>query len=158
MSDWKPPAYGTPVWMGIPAHDVSRGRLLRILSRCHALNLTYTSLIASQFYDTVFKFSFKDESDKYPKEQIRMFDFNPSLGLTGGIQKAPDHTGNFYPGKGGVCVYWFVENVDSIAATIEKAGGKMLTEKEKEGEHGLFRFFEDTEGTVGAVYQIAGAC
>ena len=25
MSDWKPPAYGTPVWMGIPANDVARG-------------------------------------------------------------------------------------------------------------------------------------
>ncbi|RSM09441.1 hypothetical protein CEP52_004071 [Fusarium oligoseptatum] len=82
MSDWKPPAFGTPVWMGIPAHDVGR---------------------ASQFYETVFNFSFKDNTEKYPKEQIRMFDFNPSLGLTGGIQKAPDHTGHFAPGKGGIC-------------------------------------------------------
>jgi hypothetical protein len=31
----------------------------------------------------------------------------------------------------------------------------MLSEKEKEGEYGLYRFFEDTEGSVGAVYQMA---
>ncbi|KAM0555089.1 hypothetical protein ACHAPJ_006438 [Fusarium lateritium] len=134
MSDWKPPAYGTPVWMGIPANDVAR---------------------ASEFYKTVFNFSFKDTSDKHPKEELMMFDFNPSLGLTGGIQKAPDRTGHFAPGRGGVCLYWFVENVDTIGSIIEKAGGKMLSEKEKEGEHGLFRFFEDTEGSVGAVYQMA---
>ncbi|CEI67248.1 hypothetical protein FVEN_g5843 [Fusarium venenatum] len=134
MSDWKPPAFGTPVWMGIPAKDVTR---------------------ASEFYKTVFKFSFKEATDKYPKEQLMQFDFNPSLGLTGGIQKAPDHTGNFTPGKGGVCIYWYVEDVDSIGSVIEKAGGKMLSEKEKEGDHGLYRFFEDTEGSVGAVYQMA---
>lgn len=151
MSDWKPPAFGTPVWMGIPAHDVGRGRCCTLYPS--APSLTYNP-IAFEFYETVFKFSFKDATEKYPKEQIRMFDFNPSLGLTGGIQKAPDHTGHFAPGKGGICVYWFVENVDTIGPIIEKAGGKMLSEKEKEGEHGLFRFFEDTEGTVGAVYQM----
>jgi predicted enzyme related to lactoylglutathione lyase len=83
------------------------------------------------------------------------FDFNPSLGLTGGIQKAPDPTGHFAPGKGGICIYWFVEDVEAIGSVIEKAGGKMLSEKEKEGEFGLYRFFRDTEGSVGAVYQMA---
>ena len=83
------------------------------------------------------------------------FDFNPSLSLTGGIQKAPDHTSHFAPGKGGICIYWFVEDVEAISSVIETAGGKMLSEKEKEGEFGLYRFFEDTEGSVGAVYQMA---
>ncbi|KAF4440644.1 glyoxalase-like domain-containing [Fusarium acutatum] len=133
MSEWKPPAFGTPVWMSIPATDVSR---------------------AAEFYKAVFNFNFKD-SDHKDSDEFRKFDFNPSLGLTGGIQQAPDHTGNFHPGKGGLMVYWFVENVDNIGPIIEKAGGKMLTEKEKEGEFGLYRFFEDTEGSVGAVYQMA---
>lgn len=84
-----------------------------------------------------------------------MFDFNPGLNITGGIQKAPDHTGNITPGKGGICVYWFVQDVDQAGDMIEKAGGKMLSEKEKEGDFGLYRFFEDTEGSVGAVYQMA---
>ncbi|KAJ4133454.1 hypothetical protein NW768_005040 [Fusarium equiseti] len=134
MSEWKPPAFGTPVWMGIPANDVTR---------------------ASEFYKTVFNFSFSEETEKYPKDQLMKFDFNPSLGLTGGIQKAPDHTGHFAPGKGGICIYWFVEDVEAIGSVIENAGGKMLSKKEKEGEFGLYRFFEDTEGSVGAVYQMA---
>ncbi|KAJ4022475.1 hypothetical protein NW752_000323 [Fusarium irregulare] len=134
MSEWKPPAFGTPIWMGIPANDVTR---------------------ASEFYKTVFKFSFSEETEKHPKDQLMKFDFNPSLSLTGGIQKAPDHTGHFAPGKGGICIYWFVEDVEAIGSAIEKAGGKMLSEKEKEGEFGLYRFFEDTEGSVGAVYQMA---
>ncbi|RGP64750.1 glyoxalaselike domain-containing [Fusarium sporotrichioides] len=134
MSDWKPPAFGTPVWMGIPAKDVTR---------------------ASEFYKVVFDFSFAEATEKHPQDQLMKFDFSPSLGLSGGIQKAPDRTGNFAPGKGGVCIYWYVENVDTIGPIIEKAGGKMLSEKEKEGEHGLYRFFEDTEGSVGAVYQMA---
>lgn len=25
MSDWKPPKFGSPVWMAIPAEDVARG-------------------------------------------------------------------------------------------------------------------------------------
>ncbi|KAM0474666.1 hypothetical protein ACHAP7_007626 [Fusarium lateritium] len=134
MSDWKPPAFGTPIWMSIPATNVSR---------------------AADFYKAVFNFTYKEPSEKYPEDQLRMFDFNPSLGLTGGIQKAPDHTGHFAPGKGGICLYWFVENVDTIGPVIEKAGGKMLSEKEKEGEHGLYRYFEDTEGSLSAVYQMA---
>lgn len=85
-----------------------------------------------------------------------MFDLNPSLNLTGGIQKATDPTAHFVPGKGGVCLYWFVKDVDDMAPIIEKAGGKMLCEKTAEGEYGFYRYFEDTEGTVGAVYMLAG--
>ncbi|KAH6986165.1 hypothetical protein BKA56DRAFT_579932 [Ilyonectria sp. MPI-CAGE-AT-0026] len=130
--DWKAPPFGTPCWMAIPAKDVGR---------------------ASEFYDIVFKLPFKEQSDSYPKDKIRLFDFNPALNLTGGIL-APDDTGSFTTGKGGVCLNWFVEDVDAIAEVIEKAGGKMLTEKVKEGKSGLYRYFEDTEGTVGAVYQL----
>ncbi|CAM1500589.1 Fc.00g097510.m01.CDS01 [Cosmosporella sp. VM-42] len=136
-TEWKPPAFGTPVWMGIPANDVGR---------------------ASKFYETVFNFSFKKEQPaNYPMDQCKMFDLNPSLSLHGGIQKAPDSTGLFKPGRGGICIYWLVKNVDEIAPVVEEAGGKMLSEKQKEGDYGEFRYFEDTEGTVGAVYHMV-AC
>ncbi|KAF7547399.1 hypothetical protein G7046_g9015 [Stylonectria norvegica] len=132
MAEWKPPAFGTPVWMAIPANDVSR---------------------ASQFYDTVFKLPFKkNQPASSSKDELQVFDLNPSLNLNGGIQKAPDSTGLVTPGRGGICLYWYVEDVDAIGQVIEKAGGKMLSDKAKEGEHGLYRYFEDTEGTVGAVY------
>lgn len=57
-------------------------------------------------------------------------------------------------GRGGVALHWFVDDVDTTAELIEKAGGKVLSEKTKEGEFGMYRYFEDTEGTVGAVYMI----
>ncbi|KAH7149215.1 hypothetical protein B0J13DRAFT_550925 [Dactylonectria estremocensis] len=131
--EWKPPPFGTPCWMAIPAKDVGR---------------------ASKFYDTVFKLPFKEQPGSYCKDKIRMFDFNPTLNLTGGILMAPDDTGSFNTGKGGVCLNWFVEDVDAIGEVIEKAGGKMLSERVEEGKNGMYRYFEDTEGTVGAVYQL----
>lgn len=86
-----------------------------------------------------------------------MFDFNPDVQLSGGLWKAPDETGNMKPGRSGVCINWLVEDVEKIGSVIEKAGGKMLCDTQKEGKSGLFRFFEDTEGNMGAVYQFVGA-
>jgi predicted enzyme related to lactoylglutathione lyase len=86
-----------------------------------------------------------------------LFDFNPEINLTGGIQRIPESTGMLRcggGGGGGVCMYWFVEDVNAIGEVIEKAGGKMRSGVEKEGKNGVFRYFEDTEGTVGAVYQL----
>ena len=37
---------------------------------------------------------------------------------------------------------------------IDKAGGKVLGGNVKEGEFGLYLFFEDTEGSMGAIYQM----
>lgn len=48
-----------------------------------------------------------------------------------------------------------VENLEKTSEAIEKAGGKVLSETIKEGEYGLYRFFEDTEGNMGAVYAMA---
>ena len=28
MADWKPPPFGTPTWLAIPATDVSRGKAI----------------------------------------------------------------------------------------------------------------------------------
>ena len=93
---------------------------------------------------------------KYPKDTINMFDLNPSLNLTGGIQKHTDASGPVGPGKGGVCLFWYVKDVDEMAPIIEKAGGKILSDQTPEGEYGSYRYFEDTEGTVAAVYMLAG--
>jgi predicted enzyme related to lactoylglutathione lyase len=83
-----------------------------------------------------------------------MFDFNPDVFLTGGIQRVPENTGTLSTGRGGICMYWFVEDVDKAGELIEQNGGKMLSDRQKEGESGIFRYFEDTEGNVGAVYMM----
>ncbi|KAL3953101.1 hypothetical protein ACCO45_013044 [Purpureocillium lilacinum] len=130
MADWKPPPFGTPTWLAIPATDVSR---------------------ASEFYKKVFNLPYKDQPASMSPDHIRLFDLTKNgLNISGGARRV----GAFRGGKGGVCVHWFVEDVDESAKVIEAAGGKMLTEKEKEGEFGAFRYFEDTEGTVGSVYML----
>jgi predicted enzyme related to lactoylglutathione lyase len=68
--------------------------------------------------------------------------------------KAPDSTGAFTAGKGGVALSWYVEDVDASAKVIEEAGGKILSGMEKEGESGLLRCFADTEGNVGSIYML----
>jgi predicted enzyme related to lactoylglutathione lyase len=57
-------------------------------------------------------------------------------------------------------VFWLVEDLGKTAEMIERAGGKMVGSEEpiKEGETGLYRYFEDTEGNVGGVYQFLGTC
>jgi predicted enzyme related to lactoylglutathione lyase len=116
-----------------------------------------TSETAHGFYSTVFNWKFKDTpSDLKKAEEVRQFDFNPDVFLSGGIQRVPEPTGTLATGRGGVCVYWLVEDVEKIGDVIEKAGGKMLSTTEKEGEGGLYRFFEDTEGNLGGVYQFLG--
>ncbi|KAK0706316.1 hypothetical protein B0T26DRAFT_743615 [Lasiosphaeria miniovina] len=98
-----------------------------------------------EFYSAVFNWKFKDTpGDPKKAEEVRQFDFNP------------DPTGTLATGRGGVCVYWLVKDVEQIGDAIEKAGGKMLSSTEKEGESGLYRFFEDTEGNLGGVYQFLG--
>lgn len=46
-----------------------------------------------------------------------------------------------------------MEDIDKVSETIVAAGGKMVSDKVPEGKFGLYRYFEDTEGNVGAVYQ-----
>lgn len=68
----------------------------------------------------------------------------------------PDSTGVLNTGPGGICIYWLVEDLEKIGPIIEEAGGKMLSGPEKEGDSGFYRYFKDTEGTIGGVYQIVG--
>ncbi|KFH42100.1 hypothetical protein ACRE_071590 [Hapsidospora chrysogenum ATCC 11550] len=134
MSDWKPPPFGTPVWMAIPATDVGR---------------------ATDFYKAVFNLAIINKPGREDTStEIRHFNLNPGLNISGGIIKAPDSTGALSAGRGGVVINWFVEDVDASAELIKKAGGKVISEKEKESDFGLYRYFEDTEGNVGAVYMM----
>jgi predicted enzyme related to lactoylglutathione lyase len=125
-------------------------------------NPRLTAYAAEAFYATVFNWTFKDvprREDQPDHTKTRLFDFNPGgVSLSGGLQHRPEDEGTGTPaaGPGGVCLYWLVEDLNKIAEVIGKAGGKMVGSKEaiKEGEHGLYRYFEDTEGNVGAVYQM----
>ncbi|KAK0709988.1 hypothetical protein B0T26DRAFT_653257 [Lasiosphaeria miniovina] len=139
MSDYKAPKFGSPVWIGIAAAEVSR---------------------AHDFYSAVFGWKFKDTptiDGSSTADEIRQFDFRPDVGLGGGILRVPRPSGTaFAAGHGGVCIYWLVEDIDKISEAIESAGGKMVGATEKEGASGLYRLFEDTEGNLGGVYQSLG--
>ncbi|KAH7025116.1 Glyoxalase/Bleomycin resistance protein/Dihydroxybiphenyl dioxygenase [Microdochium trichocladiopsis] len=136
--EWKAPKFGSPVWLGISASNVPRAR---------------------EFYAKVFDWTFKQHSTQPDDpEKLAMFDFNPGVSLSGGIQKAPESTGVLQPGGAGVVIYWLVEDLDKSAAAIEAAGGSMLSGPEKEGESGMYRYFKDTEGTTGGIYQILSSC
>ncbi|KAH8659951.1 Glyoxalase/Bleomycin resistance protein/Dihydroxybiphenyl dioxygenase [Xylariales sp. PMI_506] len=136
-STWKQPKYGAPCWMGIPATDVKR---------------------ASDFYAAVFNWEFTPPSDEHPTEEVQMFTFRPDVELSGGFLKTPNEQGLLKPGRSGVWMSWLVEDLDTTAALVEKAGGKVLTDAVKEGKSGLYRYFEDTEGNMGAFYQFIGNC
>jgi predicted enzyme related to lactoylglutathione lyase len=152
MADWKPPKFGSPVWMGIPATDVDRGAYPQVTPLTPpAAN---PSILAAKFYGTVFNFTFKPESESHPASKLRMFDFKPDVNLSGGIHKVSESTHTVRPGHGGVCMHWFVEDVQKTGDLIEQAGGKMLSGVEKEGKQGIYRYFEDTEGSVGSIYQM----
>lgn len=108
---------------------------------------------ASAFYKKVFNIPFKDPHSE--STECRLFDFTKNgVSITGGILKAPDSTGAFTAGKGGIALSWFVEDLDASGNVIEDAGGKLLTGEEKEGDSGLLRYFADTEGNVGSIYMM----
>jgi predicted enzyme related to lactoylglutathione lyase len=120
---------------------------------------------ANTFYKNVFDWTFKEPSASASSDtasKVRLFDFRPSVEFSGGLQQVPVAEypdGLFTTGGGklgGPCLYWMVEDLGKIAAKIEAEGGKMRSEPVKEGESGLYRFFEDTEGNVSAVYQWSG--
>ncbi|KAK6329769.1 hypothetical protein TWF696_003632 [Orbilia brochopaga] len=132
-ASWTPPPFGSVCWIQIPAVDVARGK---------------------KFYEDAFDFSFKPNPEGYKEEDIAMFTLNQMGGmLTGGICKAVE---NSTPG-GGTVLYFMVEDVDKALAKIEGLGGKTREAKKPEGKHGLMGLFEDTEGNVHGVYQLATA-
>lgn len=57
-------------------------------------------------------------------------------------------------GHGGTTVFWRVEDLEKTSEAIVGAGGKILSETVPEGGCGAYRYFEDTEGNLGSVYQV----
>ena len=112
-------------------------------------------MLASKFYEEVFKLPYKEGNGAEAEQEIRLFDLSKNgLNIGGGILKAPDETGAFTGGKGGICIHWFVDDIETSSKAIEAAGGKMLSETVKQGSSGAYRYFEDTEGTVGSIYML----
>ena len=52
-------------------------------------------------------------------------------------------------------MHWFVEDLKKTSESIIAAGGKILSGVQPESGFGLYRYFEDTEGNLGSIYQIA---
>ena len=123
-----------------------------------SIRLTILTTVASKFYETVFGWAYKTFPGQTAehRENMMLYDFRPDFDMGGCIQKAPDETGALKTGAGGPCLFWIVENLEKTAVIIEEAGGKMLSGSISEGENGIYRYFEDTEGTVGGVYQAVG--
>ncbi|KAK3353845.1 Glyoxalase/Bleomycin resistance protein/Dihydroxybiphenyl dioxygenase [Lasiosphaeria hispida] len=139
MADWKPPKTGSPVWIEITATDLARSH---------------------KFYSTVFNWTFKNPevltaSDPDHSKPV-MVDFNPDVNISGGISRVQSSSAPKFaphPGRGGICLYWLVDDVEATGKVIKEAGGKMLSEAQREGDHGLYRYFEDVDGNLGGVYQ-----
>lgn len=132
MSDWKPPASGTPCWISILAKDVHRGECMHLL--CYPtstpllrLNISFSATrtplnsygkpsnsyppAAKKFYSSVFNWDFRAPEDmgKYSPDDIAFFTFTGCPG--GGIRKVDEaeHTGAM--NKGSVTLYLWVDDL-----------------------------------------------
>ncbi|KAK2738535.1 hypothetical protein FQN55_000516 [Onygenales sp. PD_40] len=130
MPGWKPPAFGSPCWLSIPATNVPR---------------------AKSFYETVFNWSWTTV-EKYSEDDFAFFKFpeEAHASIGGSIEKvdAAVHT----KGKNGVKLYFIVEDQEKTAEAIVKNGGVKLGEPEPEGDHGFITPFEDSEGNHMGIY------
>ena len=135
------------------------------LTNTHLPSPSSQNTTAHNFYAKVFNWTFKPPTTSTSTTSttttttsetpdLIKFDFNPDVSLSGCVRRVPEETGILAPGRGGICLYWLVEDVEQVGSIIEDAGGKMLSGVVKESDYGLYRFFEDTEGNVGAVYQV----
>lgn len=111
--------------------------------------------LARESYKAVFNWNFVDNflTTGTSPSDLAIVDFKPGVSLLGGIRPAPAGTG-LKAGPGGNWVSWLVQDVSQSSNAIEKAGGKMLTEQSKQGDTGIYRFFADTEGNVGSIFQV----
>ncbi|KAM7184594.1 Glyoxalase/Bleomycin resistance protein/Dihydroxybiphenyl dioxygenase [Naviculisporaceae sp. PSN 640] len=138
MADWTPPKKGSPVWIEITATDMARSH---------------------KFYSTVFNWPWKNPevlTSSNDDNKPAMVDFNPDVNLSGGISTVQNLSPPKFaprPGHGGIVLYFLVDDVEACGKVIEDAGGKMVSEARKEGDHGLYRYFEDPDGNLGGIYQ-----
>lgn len=135
--------YGTPMWYEIPAVDLDR---------------------AKAFYGTVFNWTFpsfpagddgKADTEKPTTAMFQMPDARIAKLGTGGTIMRVD-ADKHVKGHGCTRLYMKVDDVDETAARIEKAGGRMVADKEHPGaDEGWIQLFEDVEGNIQGIY--AGA-
>ena len=128
--------HGTPIWTSVPAYDVARAR---------------------EFYSTLFNWTYKDNTEQYPAEQIAMFSFPnehfQKLNVGGGIIKVKDGEKITPQTSGGTTtLFLMVDNVDDVVSKVEGAGGKVVSPKEKESESGEMATLMDTEGNSIGIY------
>lgn len=138
-------AYGTPVWIQIPAEDVSR---------------------AKHFYAEVFRWEFPTPSSGGPPPdflaEFRLPD--PRMrqpGVTNGgiVRTNPDHHvkvgADVTPEgtRGTPHMYMFVKSIDDSLQLVEKEGGKRIGEKKQEDPTSYVAHFLDTEGNVQGLYE-----
>lgn len=130
--------HGTPVWTSIPAYNVERAR---------------------KFYAMLFNWTYKDNTEQYPADEIAMFTFPDErvqkLNIGGGIIKVKEGEKIATIGlEKGVVVYFLVDSVDDVLANVEIAGEKVLSPKEMEGQHGEMATLADTEGNAVGIYSL----
>ncbi|KAJ5682300.1 hypothetical protein N7462_005465 [Penicillium macrosclerotiorum] len=124
------PAIGTPMGLEIPVKDTKR---------------------ASIFYEKVFNWKFSAESHVgAPEEYLLVFKVDGEMFPGGGIiKKVPDAE---LAVTGATKVFLYVDDIESAIEKIETNGGKMLGEKEAEGDQAFYQYFQDSEGNAHAIY------
>ncbi len=136
-----PPActvdYGTPMWYEIPAVDLER---------------------AKAFYGTVFNWTFPTFPGEAASTETAMFQMPDAriakLGTGGTIMRVD--ADKHLKGQGCTRLYMKVDDIEDAVKKIEKAGGKMVADKEHPaGDDGWLQHFEDVEGNIHGIY--AGA-
>jgi len=142
MSEWTPPASGTPCWLNLPAKDVQR---------------------AKQFYSSVFDWQFQPQehhSEHYPPELMAFFHAPDKTKSPGGAISKIENEAWLSKHKyttedrGNAFMYLFVSDLTEFMKKVEAAGGKKMSEIKAEGDHGLLQHFEDTEGNYLGMYMM----
>ncbi|KPM41465.1 hypothetical protein AK830_g5077 [Neonectria ditissima] len=114
----------------------------------------------SRFYKAVFNWPFYGETQpaEYDKDKVMLFEFQDPR-VSGGVVKVPEDVNSGRvraSGRGGVCVWWLVEDVQQTSLVIQREGGRVTSDVLVEGKNGLYRYFEDPDGNVGVIYQFVG--
>ena len=132
--------HGTPVWLHIPAADVSQ---------------------AKTFYSSLLHFTFRHTDDtedpgiahfEYPNSQLK------AMVIGGAIMKTRDHetivSDTYKKGEGKIVptMYWFVDDLGDVLGKVEGLGGKVLVGRTAQGDSAEHAVLQDTEGNALGVY------
>ncbi len=104
---------------------------------------------AQKFYEAVLQIKMIEMEAPGDFGDLEMLSFPWAEGETN-ISGALCKTGDMKPGAGGTLVYFACEDCATETSRVANAGGKVLQEKFKIGDHGFCSIVMDTEGnTVG---------